>query len=483
MSNWPGRLIRDKSLRVSRDRKALIGGSPLTVLRFSDPIDPDGSLSTVTTARLVDLGMMHPRPATGPYGPADVTVVIPAFTRASPLTATLTALDRCGDGVAAIIVVDDGSPDPEPIAGVAEMWRERLPVQLVRRAENGGPAAARNTGLVAVDTPLVALLDAGCEPAAGWLDHLLAQFVDPTLGIVAPRITGSVEHRTVDESPQPSRWSRWLVRSIAAYETTRSPLDLGDQPARVYPRTRVSYLPTACVVIRTETLRAVGTFDETMRVGEDVDLVWRLGEAQPAWRVRYEPTAQVAHDHRTDPVAWWSRRVDYGTSAAPLALRHRGALAPVSVSPWSAAAWILVAAGRPLEGIAVAGTSTLLLARQLGDVADPGREAVRLAGFGNLAAGRLLADAIRRPWWPLALACAMVSKHARRVLVAAFVVPPLIEWTRERPHLDPFSWLVLRGTDDIAYGLGVWIGCARELTAAPLVPDLGVGRFRKGNHR
>ena len=45
-------------------------------------------------------------------------------------------------------------------------------------------------------------------------------------------------------------------------------------------------------------------------------------------------------------------RVEY--SAASLAQRHPGRLAPVVVSPWSAAAWALVLLIRPLSAGAVA---------------------------------------------------------------------------------------------------------------------------------
>ena len=57
-------------------------------------------------------------------------------------------------------------------------------------------------------------------------------------------------------------------------------------------------------------------FDESMRVAEDVDLVWRT--AGDGWRVRYEPQAIVRHDHRTD-VRNWLRPQGV--------LRHRGGAA------------------------------------------------------------------------------------------------------------------------------------------------------------
>src|SRR5262249_56874482 len=63
-------------------------------------------------------------------------------------------------------------------------------------------------------------------------------------------------------------------------------------------------------------------FAEDMPVGEDVDFVWRLAAA--GWHVRYEPRAAVGHQHRVRLGDWLRRRRDYGTSAAPLGLRHPG---------------------------------------------------------------------------------------------------------------------------------------------------------------
>jgi mycofactocin system glycosyltransferase len=231
----------------------------------------------------------------------------------------------------------------------------------------------------------------------------------------------------------------------------------------------VPFVPTAAVVVRRSALEDAGGFDETMPVGEDVDLVWRLGAA--GWTVRYEPSAQVAHPARPTAGAWVRQRFVYGTSAAPLARRHGAAVAPLAVSPWTAAAWALVGAGAWRTGGAVAGASTALLAPRLRSLRHPWREAVHLAGLGHLYAGRLVADAVRRVWWPVVLVAAPRSRRVRRAGAAA-LVPLLVEWWQERPGVDPIRWLAVRLTDDLAYGAGVWVGCARECSLAALRPDL-----------
>jgi len=333
------RYLLDPGARRADGGHALVAGSPLKIFRLTpagarivdaiaagDAVEPRPFVE-----RLVDAGVVHPLPGDGPFAPAHVTAVIP--TRGRPVAALVASLRA--EGVARVVVVDDASPIPVEAPAGAE---------LVRHAVNLGPAAARSTGLALVRTALVAFLDDDTEPSPGWLPPLLGHFADRRVALVAPRVRAR---------PGPGR--------LARYEQARSPLDLGPAPGRVRARTRIAYVPAAALVARTEALRGVGGFDTELRVGEDVDLVWRLDEA--GHRLRYEPGAEVCHEVRTGLGAWLAQRYAYGTSAAPLAARHHEAVAPLGVSGWSALAWGLAAAGWPAGGIAVTATTTGLLAR------------------------------------------------------------------------------------------------------------------------
>ena len=161
---------------------------------------------------------------------------------------------------------------------------------MLHHVRSRGPAAARNTGLAACTTDYVAFLDSDVAPRRGWLKALLGHFCDPTVALVAPRIVGSVQSENV----------------IARYEAVHSSLDLGLREAPVIPHSSVSYVPSAAMVCRASAIREVGGFDETMHSGEDVDLCWRLVEAGA--RLRYEPIALVAHDHRTELRRWIARK-------------------------------------------------------------------------------------------------------------------------------------------------------------------------------
>jgi mycofactocin glycosyltransferase len=460
------RLRADPGARTLADGTVITGGYPIRVLRLSPagarhvagwwggaPV-PANPKARALARRLLDTGIAHPLLERGTAEKPEVTVVVPVRDRHAELARCLGGLT----GGPRVIVVDDGSRDPAAIQSVAAA----AGASVVRRPVNGGPAAARNTGLAAADTPLVAFLDSDCVPGPGWLDELLPHFADPAVGAVAPRI---VPHEA---------GSTWLAR----YEGASSTLDMGHRASIVRPGSRVPYVPGAALVVRTA---AAGTgFAEDMPVGEDVDFVWRLGAA--GWRVRYEPAAVMGHQHRVRLREWFARRKDYGTSAAALEARHPGAVRPLYASAWTAAAWLAAAAGHPEAGAVVTGTGTALLARRLAQVTGETwprpagsaawRLAVRQAAGGTLAAGRPLGSAISRTWWPVALPAALAVRRLRLPLAVLVLGPPLLDWLDRRPPLDPARYVAARLLDDAGYSLGVWQGCAERRTVRPLLPVL-----------
>jgi mycofactocin system glycosyltransferase len=464
------RLRPDPGARTLAGGTVITGGYPIRVLRLSPagarhvagwwdgtPV-PGSAKARALARRLLDTGIAHPLLDRGPGERPEVTVVIPVRDRHAELARCLAGLAPLIPGTPRVIVVDDGSGDPAGISSVAAA----AGASVVRRPVNGGPAAARNTGLAAARTPLVAFLDSDCVPGAGWLDALLPHFADPAVGAVAPRI---VPHEA---------GSTWLAR----YEGASSTLDMGWRPSIVRPGSRVPYVPGAALVVRRE---AAGTgFAEDMQVGEDVDFVWRLAAA--GWRLRYEPAAIMAHQHRVRLREWFSRRKDYGTSAATLELRHPGTVRPLYASAWTAAAWLAAAFGHPEASAVVTATGTALLARRLARVTGEAwpipagsaawRLAVAQAGGGTLAAARPLGSAISRTWWPVAVPAAIAVRRLRLPLAALVLAPPLLDWLDRRPPLDPARYVAARLLDDAGYSVGVWQGCVERGTVRPLLPVL-----------
>ncbi len=390
--------------------RTVIAGSPLRTFRLTAggeraarqvEIGADVRASPLID-RWLDTGSIHPVIAdhSTRFTIDDVTVVTPQL-----------GGEEADDGR---ITVDDGSTPP--IDGA------RLHLD-----HNVGPAAARNAGRAIVTTPIVAFVDADVDTldqlgGGCWMTALLAHFDDPRVGLVAPRVCGEAG----------------------------SPLDLGPRPGRVRAGTRISYVPGAALLVRADALDAVGGFDETLRYGEDVDLVWRLDRA--GWSCRYDPSLVVWHEPRPTEAARLRQHAGYGRSAAALALRHPGALAPLRSNGWTAASWALAVAAHPVAGLLLAVGSAAALPRKLPDIPPP--VAVRLAMSGHLRAGEQLASAVRRVWWPIVAVGALWSKRMRWIGLAALAADPMATPT------------------DLAYGWGVWQGMARTRSIAPIVPEL-----------
>jgi mycofactocin system glycosyltransferase len=376
-----------------------------------------------------------------------VTVVIPVRDRPLQLERLLSTL-----GAMACIVVDDASRRPEPCRQVAERHGARF----IALDTNSGPAAARNVGWAEATTPLVAFIDSDCVPVSGWLGPLLGHFDDPLVAAVAPRII-------------PARRPRATV--LSRYESVRSSLDRGDHGGLVRPQSAIPYVPSAALVVRRE-VAGSHLFDPRLRAGEDVDLVWRLGAA--GWDIRYEPGSRVEHDGPSSGIEFLARRTFYGTSAAPLSDRHPAVMAPLQTSVWSAGVWGLAAARRPFLALAVLSTSVVVLARRLhGLVSDPVLVATRIAGGGTARSALPALGGLVRAWSP-ALALGLLFRRTRGRAAAALVVPSVSDWVDGSGDLDLIRYTACHVADDLAYGVGVWAGCARGRTLRPLLPRLSL---------
>ena len=451
---------------VRRPRpEVLIGGGPLRVLRLTpagatrvdgwragQPVGPSRAAG-ILAGRLVDAGIADPLPPAEPS--PEVAIVVPVRDDPAGLSTTLRALDDTASAVR-VVVVDDGSVPP-----VGALSRPS--VELVRRSVAEGPAAARNAGLARIEAEVAVFVDAGCVPAPGWLPALLAHFADPAVAAVAPRVH--------------SRPGEGTPAALARFDAARSPLDLGPHAGAVRPGGAVPYVPSAVLAVRISALQKAGGFDEDLRFGEDVDLVWRLHRA--GWRIRYEPAASASHPVRSDPRAWLRQRYDYGRSAAFLAAKHGRAVAPLAASPWSVAAWSMAALGSPAAGASMVVATAWALGRRAGSDREVAGELRRLALVGNLRAGGAIATAIRRAWLPPAVALGWIAgrlggrRTCRWLTLSALAIgagPGLADWWTRRPGAWPVEWMGLTLADDLAYQAGVWAGVARRRSAAALWP-------------
>ncbi|MFF3930660.1 mycofactocin biosynthesis glycosyltransferase MftF [Streptomyces hirsutus] len=455
----------DRSTRVLDGGRALLGGNPVRLVRLGARARPLLSGRTVRVRdaagavladRLLETGLAHPAvhalpPPPGADGGAgpDCTYVIPVRDRPRELARLLAGLPAGSP----VVVVDDASHRPGPVAAVAAEHGARLLTLTV----NGGPAGARNAGLRLVTTPYVAFVDSDVVLPPDAVPTLLRHFADPRVAMAVPRITGLV-------TPASAGW-------LGRYERIRSSLDLGTDPASVRPGTPVSWVPSACVVARVDAL--ADGFDPRLRVGEDVDLCWRL--ARSGLRVRYEPSVEAAHEHRVTLRDWFRRKAEYGTGAHPLAERHPRNIAPAVLAPWNAALVLALVAQRRWSLPVAAGlcaVATARIARTLRGTGQPVRHAARLTGGGAVSAVAQGSALLTRHWWPLTVLGCLVSSRIRRATAVAAVADIALEYRRDRAGLDPVRYGIARRLDDLAYGTGVWISALKGRSTAALRPRI-----------
>jgi glycosyltransferase involved in cell wall biosynthesis len=209
-----------------------------------------------------------------------VTVIIPTYNRGEMLRAALASAAAQTFRAFEVLVVDDGSEeDLRPVIGAFDGPVRHL------RIEHGGAARARNAGIEAARTDLIAFLDSDDL----WLPEHLARTVPipqehPEVGLVYhDKVTLNPAGR-----PVPSRRSR------------PHPSGSVTEPLFAY-----DFIPTPSVVCRRELLSRAGCFDPAMVPSEDYDLWLKMSLlCQFAWvdqplMQRRQHNGNISKQHRT----------------------------------------------------------------------------------------------------------------------------------------------------------------------------------------
>jgi mycofactocin system glycosyltransferase len=431
------------------DRDLIAGGSPWRLLRLgggsravAERWSHGGAVGTGEerfARTLVQQGLLHPL-FQRPLNVDDVDVVIPVRDDVASLRSLLAQLDGFH-----VTVVDDGSIHQILVGECASQFN----VALVRLEVNQGPGAARNAGVLATSRALIWFLDVDVviDNAHDVLTRLAAQFADPLLAAIAPRIRGG------DGSS---------MRDL--FEQRFSPLDMGARGGLVVSRGAIGYVPSACLLARR---RAFGDgFDETMRVGEDVDFVWRLSDQ--GWLVRYMADVVVVHRARGTWRDWWDQRVSYGTSASALSERHGERAAPLRGDVWTVVAWLSVLAGKPMIAARIARVARTALKSRLRDTDDADHVSSEVVTKGMLRSGGPMARALVRTFGPLVLLTALHPKLRRQALLV-FTVGTAWRWRHSRFHASDVPLAI---ADDLAYSVGVGRGAWRSRSLQCLTPHI-----------
>jgi hypothetical protein len=207
-------------------------------------------------------------------------------------------------------------------------------------------------------------------------------------------------------------------------------------------------------------------FDETMRVGEDVDFIWRLHDA--GWSVWYDADVTVSHLARRTWRAWWDQRVGYGASAAQLGVRHGRRIAPIRGDAWTLLAWACAWWGSPSLSLRILAAARRHVSSMFAADEDLGRDVARLVTRNMLHSGGPLARAIVRTFGAALLVAAWHPRLRTRAL-GLFALGTAWRW---RGATFDVADVPLAVADDLAYGVGVLQGSWRARTWSALTPNI-----------
>lgn len=218
-----------------------------------------------------------------------VSVVIPAYNAADHISdAVESALGQSWED-REVIVVNDGSPDTAAMDRALEPFAGRI--TYIRRP-NGGPSAARNTGIQAATGEYVAFLDAD--------DSWHPDFLESQLGFLA-------EHKDVDMVYADA----WYVGDRALAGVTF--MDRDPSEGSVSFESLIAHrctVITSGVVLRRSRLPMPEPFDESMRHAEDLDLWLRLARA--GCRIAYQRRVLLSRRVRTNSLSADAIRLQEG---------------------------------------------------------------------------------------------------------------------------------------------------------------------------
>jgi GT2 family glycosyltransferase len=218
-----------------------------------------------------------------------VSVIVPTKNRADLLRVCVDGVLRRTDyKQIELVVLDNGSDEPEAIALLRQLAMDDPRVRILRLPQPFNWAALNNAGARAARGEILVLLNndiAILQP--GWLHELIAHAVRPEIGAAGARLLypdGSLEHAgmMMDEDGRPCHVLR------------RAPADTGYLNGVFDAVHSVSIVTGACLTVRRDTFFEVGGLDEGFAIScNDVDFCLRL--MAHGYRNVWTPFAVLEH--------------------------------------------------------------------------------------------------------------------------------------------------------------------------------------------
>jgi glycosyltransferase involved in cell wall biosynthesis len=204
-----------------------------------------------------------------------VSVIVPAFRAARYIGAALDSVIGQTFTPLEIIVINDASPDTRELEEALERFTGR--VRYLKREKNGGPGAARNTGIVAARGEYLAFLDAD-------------DYWEPDY--VAEQIAFLTRHPDVSLVYSDANWFEEGSGRVVGTLMTQAP-SRGEPTFDSLLRQDCT-IGTSAVIVRRQAVLDAGLFDADIgNHSEDFDLYLRI--AKSGARLAYQRKLLVHH--------------------------------------------------------------------------------------------------------------------------------------------------------------------------------------------
>jgi GT2 family glycosyltransferase len=259
------------------------------------------------SSRMAALGSVGPR----------VSIVLATYDRPQRLVRTLQTLAAQTYPAFEVLVVDNCPDRPGAATAVERINDRRFRILVEKRP---GTSHARNTGLKAASSDIVAFTDDDVDADPDWLGNLVVPFFeDSTIacvtGLILPQRLDTRAELTFEKF---GGFSKGLVpRTFALNDNAHG---------RLYPYNVGLFGSGACAAFRRSLLLNIGGFATDLgpatiaRGGEDLDAY--LNVLHAGYRLHYSPAAIVRHESRTDMDALAQQIYSYGVGVSAMITRR-----------------------------------------------------------------------------------------------------------------------------------------------------------------
>lgn len=221
-----------------------------------------------------------------PETPPQVSLIIPTRDQLPLLQTCLASLQHTRYPNLEILVVDNGSAEPETLAFL-DTLRQRPGHRVLRDERPFNFSALNNRAVAEARGELICLLNNDIEVLdPDWLAEMVGHALRPGIGAVGARLwypDGTLQHGGVI-----------LVGGVAAHAHRKLPKGYPGFAGRALTIQNFSAVTAACLVVRKALYETVGGMDEALAVAfNDVDFCLKLGQA--GYRNLWTPHAELIH--------------------------------------------------------------------------------------------------------------------------------------------------------------------------------------------